>query len=145
MSAHAVSLWLSYTAFAVAFVFGACFLLQERQLKRKRMGWWFHQLPALGTIDRANYLALGLGFALLSFGVLSGWWKARTGVPGWWRSDPQAVLTMGVWGLYLFLWFVRFRSALRGRKVAWLSIGAFTLVLAVFLGLHHQPPSGGGA
>lgn len=142
MTVHALSLWLSCAAFAVAFVFGWVFLMQERQLKHKRMGWWFHQLPALGTIDRINYLSLGLGFAALSFGVLLGWWKARTGSPDWWSHDPQVVLTMAVWGLYLFLWFVRFRLALRGRKVAWLSIGAFSLVVAAFLGLHHHLPVG---
>ena len=60
---------LSYGAFLVAFVAGLLFLIQDEQLKRKRMGLLFQRLPALGTLDHVNLVALGIGFALLTLAL----------------------------------------------------------------------------
>ncbi len=131
---HTVCSWLSYVAFLVAFGSGLLFLLQERQIKRKRMGALFHRLPSLGALDRVNLLAIGLGFGLLSLGVFYGILGQRTLLGRWWVDDPKVYLTLLLWSGYFLLFLVRLRSTLRGRPVALLSILGFSLVLFTCLG-----------
>jgi len=134
---HMVSSLLSYVAFLVAFVAGLLFLVQERQLKRKTMGFLFHRLPSLDALDRANFAAISAGFGLLSLGVVCGLLGVRLLLGRWWVGDPKQLLTAAVWGLYLLLWVVRLRSTLRGRRVALLSMLGFSLVLMTALGASH--------
>ena len=139
--AHITCSLLSYVAFLVAFIAGLLFLIQERQLKHKRMGWLFHRLPSLGALDRINFSAIWIGFALLSLGVLCGvlWMRALLG--RWWISDPKTYFTAVLWVSYLVLWLVRLRSTLRGRRVALLSVLGFSLVLFTLLGASWLLPS----
>ena len=138
---HTVCSLLSYVAFLVAFVAGALFLIQEHQLKHKRMGLLFHRLPALEALDRLNFLSIGVGFGLLSLGVVFGLWGSRRLLGTWWNWDPKELLTVVLWVAYLLLWLVRLRATLRGRKVALLSILGFTLVLFTFLGVSRWLPT----
>jgi len=132
--AHTVCSLLSYAAFLTAFVAGVLFLVQERQLKRKTMGVLFRRLPSLQALDRANFLAIGVGFALLSLGTAFGFLGAGRLLGRWWTGDPKEYLTVAMWGSYLALWLVRLGATLRGRRVALLSILGFGLVLFTLLG-----------
>ena len=142
--AHILCSLLSYAAFLVAFVSGFLFLIQERQLKHKHMGWLFHRLPSLATLERLNDAGIGIGFALLTIGMAYGFLGARVVFGNWWNGDPKEYLTILLWGSYLLLWIVRFRATLRGRRVALLSILGFSLVVFTFLGagwfLHSWHP-----
>jgi len=138
---HMTCSLLSYVAFLIAFLAGLLFLIQERQLKHKQMGWLFRRLPALRTLDRINVIAIGAGFCLLSLGVVLGVWGARALLGDWWRWDPKETLTLVLWASYLVLWLVRLRATLRGRKVALLSILGFTLVLFTFVGVSRWLPT----
>ena len=125
---------LSYVAFLVAFIFGLLFLIQERQLKHKHMGKLFHSLPSLGALERLNYVAISMGFGLLTIGLVYGFIGARKFLGHWWNGDPKEYLTIGLWASYLLLWLMRLRATLRGRKVALLSVLGFSLVLFTFIG-----------
>lgn len=138
---HTVCSLLSYLAFLIAFVSGILFLVQEHQLKQKQMGWLFHRLPALGVLDRLNFVAIGVGFMLLSVGFAFGLWSARRVLGAWWNWDPKESLTLILWISYCVLWLVRLRATLRGRKVAMMSILGFTLVLFTFLGVSRWLPT----
>ena len=138
---HLICSLSSYLAFLVAFVTGVMFLIQDRQLKHKHMGWWFHRLPALGTLDRANYVAIAIGFSLLTVGVVSGFIGAKLLFGRWWSGDPKEYLTVAVWVGYCVLWLVRMRTTLRGRRVALLSILGFSLVFFTFVGASWIVPS----
>lgn len=139
--AHTVCSLLSYGAFLMAFITAMLFLIQERQLKRKRMGMLFHRLPSLEALDRVNFVAIGIGFGLLSIGLALGFLGAKTLLGHWWTGDPKEYLTVALWGSYLTLWLVRLRATLRGRRVALLSILGFSLVLFTFLGVTRLLPT----
>lgn len=131
---HMVCSLLSYVAFLVAFISGVLFLIQERQLKRKHMGILFRRLPPLGVLDHVNFTALGIGFAFLSVGVACGLIGARRLLGHWLTGDPKEVLTLTLWLCYCVLWVARLRAAVRGRRVALLSMLGFSLVLFTFIG-----------
>ena len=136
--AHAVCALLSYVAFLIAFICGILFLIQEAQLKHKQMGVLFHQLPSLSALDRVNFLAIGLGFALLSVGVVLGFLSTGQWLARWW--DPKEWLVVALWASYLVLWLVRLRATLRGRRVALLSILGFSLAMFTFVGVSRWLP-----
>jgi ABC-type transport system involved in cytochrome c biogenesis permease subunit len=132
---------LSYGAFLTAFVAGALFLIQERQLKRKTMGMLFHRLPSLELLDRVNFLAISAGFGLLTVGATSGFIEMARLRERWWNGDPKECLTVVLWVAYFAVWVLRERALLRGRRVALLSVAGFTLVLFTFLGAGWLVPS----
>ena len=132
---------LSYAAFLNAFVSGILFLIQERQLKRKKMGVLFHRLPSLEALDRMNFLAIGIGFGLLTVGVAAGMVGMAASLGRWWIGDPKEVLTLLLWGAYCALWLMRLRATLRGHRVALLSMLGFGLVLFTLLGASYVVPS----
>lgn len=138
---HTLCTLLSYAAFLIAFVSGMLFLIQERQLKRKTMGLLFHRLPSLGTLDRINFLAIGVGFALLSIGAACGLIEVRLMRGRWWVGDAKEILTMVLWASYCVLWLLRLRATLRGHRVALLSMLGFSLVLFTFIGASRWLPS----
>ena len=139
---HVTCSLLSYVAFLAAFVSGLLFLIQERQLKRKTLGALFHRLPSLETLDRFNFMAIGIGFVLLTVGLACGLLGAQRLLGRWWLSDPKEYFTVALWGAYLCLWLVRLRATLRGRRVALLSILGFGLVLFTFIGASWMLRSG---
>ena len=141
ITVHTICSLLSYGAFLVAFVTGVLFLIQERQVKQKRMGLLFHRLPALQTLDHVNVIAIGIGFTLLTLGLLCGLVGSRELLGVWWRWDSKELLTLLLWSSYLALWLVRLRSTLRGRKVAFLSILGFTFVLFTLFGARRLFPT----
>ena len=141
VKAHMVCSLLSYAAFLVAFLCGALFLIQERQVKRRTLGRLFHNLPSLETLDRANFAAIGIGFGLLTIGLLCGLLGTRAWLGRWWTGDPKEYLTVLLWIVYLALWWMRLRSTLRGRRVALLSTLGFGLMLYTFLGAGEFAPS----
>ena len=131
---HTVSSLLSYVAFLVACGAGALFLIQERQIKRKRMGVLFHRLPSLDQLERVNVLAIGIGFGLLTVGLSWGLVGSRLLRGVWWTGDPKEILSATLWACYLILWLARLRATMRGRRVAWLSVGMFCVVLFTLVG-----------
>ena len=138
---HIACSLVSYAAFLVAFLAGLLFLVQEYQLKSKRMGWLFHRLPALETLDRVNFTAIGGGFALLTIGLGLGFFRSWRLNPGQWSWDAQDTVTLTLWGLYFLVWLVRIRSTIRGRKVAMLSMLGFALVTLTLLEVNWWGPS----
>lgn len=132
---HTGSTLLSYAMFLVASVSGALFLVQERQIKRRRMGVLFHRLPPLDQLERVNVWAIGVGFALLTLGLGGGLFQSRLRAGDWWTGGALEILSATMWGCYLVLWLARLRQTMRGRRVAWLSVGMFCVVLATFIGV----------
>ena len=138
---HTVSSLLSYVAFLVAFGSGVLFLVQERQIKGKRMGVLFHRLPSLDQLEQVNVFAIALGFGLLTVGLSLGLVVSRLLRGVWWSGDPKEVLSATLWVCYLILWFARLRATMRGRRVAILSVVGFALVLFTFLGVSWLVPT----
>lgn len=130
---HMACSLLSYAAFLVAFVAGGCFLLQERQVKRRTLGWWFHRLPSLMVLDRLNAGAITAGFVLLTAGLACGLAGLRALRGSWWVQDPKVYTALGLWAAYFVLWRLRRRQTLRGRRVAILSILGFGLLVFTLL------------
>lgn len=131
---HVALVIFSYAAFVVTFVCGLMYLIQERELKAKRFGAAFQRMPALNTCDEIGYRSLSIGFVLLTLGVVTGiaWNNQRDG--RYWHNDPKEVMALVTWLVYLFIMHYRLMAGWRGRRVAWLSILGFVVVMLTWLG-----------
>lgn len=129
------TLWIfAYASLFVVFIASVMYLLQERELKMKTFGAIFHRLPSLTTINNIATSAVGVGWTLLTLGILTGmvWSQARDN--RLWHNDPKEILAALTWLLYLALVLYRATAGWRGRRAAWLGVAGFALVLCTFFG-----------
>ncbi|MGC2691587.1 MAG: c-type cytochrome biogenesis protein CcsB, partial [Desulfobaccales bacterium] len=113
---------------------GIFYLIQERQLKAKRFGFFFRRLPSLSQLDTLNYWCLSIGFPLLTGGIVTGSIYAQRTLGRFWSWDPKEVLTLLAWLIYAVLMHERLTVGWRGRRAAWLAILGFLVLLVTFVG-----------
>ena len=122
---------LGDAAFAFAFIVSLMYLIQEHQLKRKRLGAIFHRLPPLDVMDTISYRALSIGWPLFTLGMITGSIWAESAWGSYWSWQPKETASLLVWVLYLAVLHLR-TIGWRGRKMAYLSIAGFLFVLISF-------------
>jgi ABC-type uncharacterized transport system permease subunit len=105
-------------AFAFAFAIAIAYVLQERQLRKKKLTGLFQRLPPLDILDRLGFQSLSVGFLLLSLGVVSGaLWAVRID-----PSAPAITLTQAfgvvAWIMFGGVLLLRVAAGWRGRRAA---------------------------
>ena len=125
--------------FALASLAGVMYCIQDRQIRRRRMGGLARYLPSLGDLDRINHAGLLWGFPLLTLGLIAGsvWAKTAWGGSSW-VSDPKTVWSFAVWCIYAFLLHQRLAIGWKGRKIAVLSIAALVVLISAFIGVNFM-------
>ncbi len=132
---HVVSMFLGNGIFAVAFLVGVMYLIQERAIKTKKFGFFFRRLPSLDRLDALNYGCLVSGFPLLSLGMITGAIYAQVSLGAYWRWDPMEVWSLITWLLYAAFLHQRLTVGWQGRRAAIMAIIGFTILLFTFLGV----------
>jgi ABC-type transport system involved in cytochrome c biogenesis permease subunit len=130
---HAAIAVLACGAFALAFVVGAMYLFQERQLKSRHLTSSFLLLPSIEQLDVIHYRLLIMGFAMLSVGMVGGMISYH--IVGHW-TVPKIIWASSVWTLYGAVVVARGLWTLRGRKIAVASMATFALMLVGFWGVN---------
>jgi ABC-type transport system involved in cytochrome c biogenesis permease subunit len=74
---HVTLSMLGTVGFAVAFVAGVMYLIQDGLLKSKRFNVLYAKLPALDYLDHLNQQSIVMGFPLLTLGIISGAFSAE--------------------------------------------------------------------
>jgi len=133
---HTVVAFLGYASFAVAFGAAIIYLMQERFLKKKKLGGLFQRLPSLNTLDEINYRCLTFGFPLLTIAIISGAIWAETAWGTYWSWDPKETWSLITWFVYAALLHGRLTTGWRGKKAAILAIIGFFVMLFTFLGVN---------
>ncbi len=130
---HAALSILAYGAFALACVAGAMYLAQERQLKTHHIHSVFYHLPPIRDLAVANRRLVLAGFILLTVGLVAGWMHG----PG--HIVVMRLISIGIWLLYGFVVGAAMRGGISPRRVAWLSVTAFAVMLATLWGMQFVP------
>ena len=133
---HVTLSFMGDALFAMAFGTGVMYLIQERQLKRKRPGVFYYRLPSLDVLDSMNYRALTIGFPLLTLGIITGSVWAQYAWGSYWSWDAKETWSLITWFIYAAVLHARLTAGWRGRKAAWFSIIGFAAVLFTFLGVN---------
>ena len=128
---HAAVSIIAYGAFALACVAGIMYLIQERQLKTHHFRGLLFYLPPIADLAVAIKRLILTGFILLTIGLLSGF-KVRF-------EWSQAILGVGVWLLYGCILSADKRTT--PRRVAQLTVAAFSITLVTLWGLNFLDPA----
>ena len=129
---HVTLAFAGIVGMAVSGAAGTLYLLQFREIKRKRMGRAFHFLPPLATLDRLGRIAGVWAFILLSLALVLGWaWtvRFRNSLQG---ADPKIQWAVFVWGVILATLLVR-RLRRSERSAALAGAVGFALIVASYL------------
>jgi ABC-type uncharacterized transport system permease subunit len=123
---HVTLAILAYAAFSFSFVLSILYLVQNRQIRRRRTGLLFSRLPALEVIGRMNRTSVTVGLAVLTVSLVLGIvWAEVVWIS---LADPKvewAVATLAVYGFLLWM----DRRGWEGPRVALLSIFGFGVVI----------------
>ena len=126
---HASMSIVAYGAFALACIAGLMYLLQEWQLKRRRLHSIFQHLPPLTELYSAIIGLLWLGFLLYTAGLVSGFF---TGEP---LPLVKIICAIAVWFLYGAILQGRHLFRLAPKHVAALCVVAFSAAVSVLWGI----------
>jgi len=114
--------------FALATAVAVLYLLEERQLKRKRIGGMVRRGTALDTLDRLAHRCVQLGFPIFTVSIICGAvWSARLGA----GFRPEYAIAAVAWAAFAALLVARVTAGWRGRRAALLTIVGFAAALAV--------------
>jgi ABC-type uncharacterized transport system permease subunit len=130
MELHAAISIIAYGAFALACVAGVMYLMQERQLKTHHIHSIFYRLPPIRDLAVANGRLILTGFALLTVGIFAGLM-----IGGLQTHAVKITWSIGVWLVYGVIFALYKGHRLSARRVAWLSVGAFSAVLLTLSGI----------
>ncbi len=126
--------------FGVATGVAVAFLLLERQVKGKRFGLLFQRIPSLELLDGLNRRLVLWGFVALSLTLVTGLWVASR-TSGARTFQAVEITTAVAWLVFAGLLQARVLAGWRGRRVAWLTMAGFGLLVLSLVGTYG--PGGG--
>lgn len=110
---------LAYGAFAMAFVAGVMFLVQDHMIRSHNLKAMFYTLPPVQNLSKAIHRLLILGFVLLSVGIVSAY---RIEVA---PAASKLIVIYGIWIVYGGLLGVFWWRGMSSRRLAIATIIAF--------------------
>jgi cytochrome c-type biogenesis protein CcsB len=135
LAAHIAATFMGNGLFAIAFLAGIMYLLQERHIKKKEFGVFFNRLPSLDSLDLLGRYAVIYGFPFFTVGMITGSIYAWYTLGSYWNWDPKEVWSMITWLLYAALLHERLAVGWRGRRAAIMAIACFVMVIFTFVGV----------
>jgi ABC-type transport system involved in cytochrome c biogenesis permease subunit len=119
----------------IAGVAGMFYLLEHKRLKSKRRIGPRFRFPSLEALDRVNSIALGIGFPLLTLGVITGmFWVEKTNGRVW-TGTPHEVWSVIAWLVYAVVVALRFTRDQGARHAAASAVGGFVFLLLAVVGV----------
>jgi len=120
---------MAYGAFALACVAGVMYLTQERQLKTHHIHSVFYRLPPIRDLAVANRRLILAGFSLFTVGLFAG------AIHGTAHMAVLMITSIAIWCLYGFILAATFWHRISPKRVAFLSVGAFPVMLLTLWGI----------
>lgn len=139
---HRVTAYGGFVAFAVAGAVGVMYLLANYRLRRKRLAPG-QQFGSLERLEHISYVSVTLGFALLTVGLVTGFFivihqKTGAGLGNDWYRNPKVVMACVTWAVYAVVMHSPINPALRGRRTAILSVVGFVLLLGTLVAVQFS-------
>jgi ABC-type transport system involved in cytochrome c biogenesis permease subunit len=140
---HGILILFASIGVSVSFLASAMYLVQARRLRNKVNPARVVPLLSLERLEAMNRRALNLAFPLLTAGLLVGALLLNNDsfAEDW--LSIKFMTTAGLWVVFLVLLYLRYAAHVPPRRLAWLSIAAFGL-LVVALAAAHPFVQGGG-
>ena len=141
---HVTLSMLGTVGFALAFVAGVMYLIQDGLLKSKRFNVLYSKLPALDFLDHLNQQSIVTGFPLLTLGIITGALSAEFSRGSYLNWNPEQILALVTWVFYFVVLMGRLTVGWRAKRAAYLTIIGFAGVILTLIGVvlkSHGPVS----
>lgn len=132
---HVTLSMLGTVGFAVAFVAGVMYLIQDRLLKSKRFNVLYSKLPALDFLDHLNQQSIVLGFPLLTLGIITGAISAEFARGSYVSWNPEQTWALVTWLFYFVVLLGRLTVGWRAKRAAYLTVIGFACVILTLVGV----------
>ncbi len=132
---HVTLSMLGTVGFAVAFVAGVMYLIQDGLLKSKRFNVLYSKLPALDFLDDLNQQSIVLGFPLLTLGIITGALSAEVARGAYVNWNPEQTWALVTWLFYFVVLVGRLTVGWRAKRAAYLTIIGFACVILTLVGV----------
>ena len=132
---HVTLSMLGTVGFAVAFVAGLMYLIQDWLLKSKQFNLLYVKLPPLDFLDKLNQRSIVLGFPFLTLGILTGAMSAQLTLGTYISWNFEQIWALVTWAFYLVVLMGRVTVGWRAKKAACLTVVGFVGVLLTFFGV----------
>lgn len=137
MVLHLCTAFAGYALFSLASILAVAYLVQDRNLKKRRFGLVFERLPALETLDHLMFRQVGFAFVLLTLSIVLGFFLVHLSGSGpEWIMDPKVISTLVTWVLYAVIVHMRASAGRHGTRVALVTALGLCLVLFTLIGVH---------
>lgn len=93
-------------------------------------------LTLADTLDNISYRVIGLGFPLLTIGLISGAVWANEAWGSYWSWDPKETWALITWLVFAAYLHARITKGWQGRKPALLAAGGFGVIWVCYLGVN---------
>jgi ABC-type uncharacterized transport system permease subunit len=131
MRLHILLSLLSYSLFTLAAVQSGLLAVQNQHLHNRHPGGFVRALPPLQTMEALLFEMIGLGFILLSLGLITGFMFLEDMFSQ--HLVHKTLLSLLSWVVFAVLLWGRFRFGWRGRiAIRWTMAGFMVLMLAYF-------------
>lgn len=127
---HIALAFLGNAFLALAAAAAGAYILQDRALRLKKFTSGGIKLPNITVIDHLVYRCVTLGFLFMSLGIVSGIVYSKHAWHAYWSWDPRQTWSLATWLAYAALMHARITTGWHGRRWAWLTMGAFVLVIS---------------
>ncbi|EFA70140.1 c-type cytochrome biogenesis protein CcsB [Cylindrospermopsis raciborskii S07] len=94
------------------------------------------RLTLAETLDNISYRVIGLGFPLLTIGIIAGGVWANEAWGSYWSWDPKETWALITWLVFAAYLHARITRGWQGRKPAILAAGGFLVVWTCYLGVN---------
>jgi ABC-type transport system involved in cytochrome c biogenesis permease subunit len=138
---HVLALLCAYASFALACVVGVTYVLLFKEIKAKRLGFFYARLPSLHVLDLMNSRTVAVGWFFLTLGLVVGAvWLVQVQssttdprIQAMSILDPKIFIVLLCWVVYSFALYARRSIGWSGRRAALLSAFGFTILLLNFV------------
>lgn len=128
---HVLISMLAYSLLTLASVQAVLLAIQDHQLRNRHPGGFIRALPPLQTMEALLFEMIGLGFALLTVALISGFVFLENMFAQ--HLVHKTILSIAAWVVFGTLLWGRFRYGWRGQKaLIWTLVGFVVLMLAYF-------------
>jgi len=132
LTVHVVTCFISYAAFAVAFLFGLAYMVVA--LRRRSSGTGDETTK---RYELLTYKCVLFGFPLLTIGIVTGSVWAKSAWSAYWSWDPKEVWSLVTWLVYAIYLHLRRRTGWHGQRAVVLNMLGFAAVLFTWFGVNY--------
>nr|YP_009379781.1 cytochrome c biogenesis protein [Callitris rhomboidea]BAX56308.1 cytochrome c biogenesis protein [Callitris rhomboidea] len=132
---HVSMILCSYATLLCGSLSSIAFLVIMSQINQKIFGKNYRKWILINQLDQLSYRTIGLGFALLTIGILSGAVWANEAWGSYWSWDPKETWALITWILFAIYLHTRINRGWNGEKSAIVASLGFILVWTCYLGV----------